>query len=285
MRNSILTKISRAKRAFYARIMSAFLKPRPDGHVLMLHCGRSGSTLLGDMLDQHPDVFWDGEVVEKLLHKTSQKESVGIDHLQGEFSLEDIVNRIANRIRTRSAGRIYGIEIQDYHMDFINCSVEDFLINIKEMGFSKFIYLDRHPIRKMISHLVATQNNEWHINRNQRASRSKIHIVHDRIYIGHRFTTVKESLDQMIKFKEKSIQFLGADHILKLDYDTDIKFDPMEALSKVCAHLEIPENKPKLKFAKTADLQLSDLVENYSEVESALLRSGHLAEGDSLNAY
>lgn len=285
MRNSILMKLSRAMRAFHARLTSGFLNPRSDGHVLMLHCGRSGSTLLGDMLDQHPDVFWDGEVVEKLLHNISQKDGVGINHLQGTLSLDDVINRIETRMRTRSGGKIYGIEIQDYHLKFINSSVEDFLIKSKRIGFNRFIYLDRSPIRKMVSHLVATKNDEWHASGKQRVSRRKIHIVPERIYIGHCFTTMKDTLDQMIQFKEKSIRFLSGDHLLKLDYDADIKFDPMAASSKVCAHLDIRDHKPKIKFAKTADLQLSELIENYLEVESALLRSGHLAEGESLNAY
>ncbi len=285
MRQTIRKKISRAARAINARLVSTFADPRPDGHVLMLHTGRSGSTMLGDMLDQHPKVFWDGEVIEKLLHNISHKEGVGIDHLRGRLSLDDVINQIQRRMRTRSGGKIYGMEIQDYHLDFIESSLEEFLSILIRIGFQKFVYLDRSPIRKMVSHLVATKNNEWHINKPQHVSRSKIIIIPDRIYIGHNFTTMRDSLDKMIQFKEKSIDLLGGQRFLKLDYDTDIRFDPMAASSKVCAHLELPDHKPRIKFAKTADLQLSDLIENYSEVESALLRSGHLAEGESLNAH
>ncbi len=32
------------------------------GCVAMFHVGRSGSTVLGDLLDQHPDIFWDSEI-------------------------------------------------------------------------------------------------------------------------------------------------------------------------------------------------------------------------------
>lgn len=285
MRNSTLKKISRASRALKARLSSALLDPRPDGHVLMLHCGRSGSTLLGDMMDQHPDVFWDGEVVEKMLHSTSRKEGVGIDHLQGRFSLEDVIDKNRHRMRTRAGGKIYGMEIQDYHMKFINCSAEEFLSNARNMGFTNIIYLDRNPIRKLVSHLVATNNGEWHIGVNQRSSKPKIRINPDRIYIGHSMSNLKDSLDQMIYFKKDIDQFLYGEQYLRLGYDADIRSDPTVALSKVCAYLGIPEHKPKIKFAKTADLKLSDLIENYLEVESELFRSGHLSEDDYLNRY
>ncbi|NEQ34055.1 MAG: hypothetical protein F6K04_24205 [Leptolyngbya sp. SIO4C5] len=39
---------------------------QPRDRIAMLHYGRCGSTVLGDLLGQHPDIFWDSEVFERL---------------------------------------------------------------------------------------------------------------------------------------------------------------------------------------------------------------------------
>lgn len=285
MRNTLLRKISRVPRAVNARLCSALLDPRPDGHVLMLHSGRSGSTLLGDMMDQHPQVFWDGEVVEKLLHDISRNENIGIDKLENRLSLKDVITKVERRMKTRGGRSIYGMELQDYHLKFIKSSVGDFISELRPLGFNRFIYLDRHPIRKLVSHLIATKKGEWHIGANQRASKPKIRINPDRIYIGHSFSNLFDSLNQMTQFREDSIRNVNGEKYLELSYDDDIKSDPSVAASKICTHLGIPDHQPRIKFAKTADSKLSDLIENYEEIERVLLRSGHLAEGESLNAY
>ena len=88
-----------------ARVRSLALPTRADGHVLMLHTGRSGSTVLGAMLDQHKSIFWDGETIEKRLHRMSAQQGVGISQFYGKLTLGDSISHISNRVRRLSGGR------------------------------------------------------------------------------------------------------------------------------------------------------------------------------------
>ena len=40
--------------------------PWRAGSVAMFHMGRCGSTVLAKMLEQHPRIFWDGEIYERV---------------------------------------------------------------------------------------------------------------------------------------------------------------------------------------------------------------------------
>ena len=48
--------------------------PLPDAaqyaphRAAMFHIGRSGSTVLGKMLDEHPEIAWDGEVYAPIIN-------------------------------------------------------------------------------------------------------------------------------------------------------------------------------------------------------------------------
>ena len=72
-----------------ARLRGLASAPLTEGHVLMLHTGRSGSTVLGQMLDQHSGVFWDGELLEKRFHRIARARGVGVNHLYGALDLAD----------------------------------------------------------------------------------------------------------------------------------------------------------------------------------------------------
>ena len=41
-----------------------FSKPKQSKNIAMFHAGRSGSTVLGDLLNQNPQIFWDSEIFQ-----------------------------------------------------------------------------------------------------------------------------------------------------------------------------------------------------------------------------
>jgi hypothetical protein len=45
-------------------LLKPLLERMRPGNVMMFHAGRSGSTVLGDLLGQHPRVFWDSEIFQ-----------------------------------------------------------------------------------------------------------------------------------------------------------------------------------------------------------------------------
>ncbi len=255
--------------------LRAIVQPmRRDGHAVMLHNGRSGSTLLGDMLDQNPAIFWDGETIEKRLHQRSEREDVGIDKLYGKLDVETELAAIRQRMSSRCGNRIFGTELQDYHLDMLGASLPDMIEQLRRVGFTKFILLERNYLRKIVSHLVATQKRRHHVSAETKVTVDPIRINPDRIYIGHTFTTLQNVLEQYRSFAEAARANVNGGDLLELSYESDIETDPNVACARVCDFLGVETHQAAIKFGKTTNVPLNEVVENYSEVASALDKSG-----------
>ena len=271
-----LTKLVRERggRLVASRLRS-FVEPlRTDGHVLMLHNGRSGSTLLGDMLDQHPDMFWDGETIEKRLHQRSEREGIGIDRFYGALDPQAEVEEIRRRMQTRCGGRIFGTELQDYHLKMLGLSLPEMIERLRPLGFTKFILLERNHLRKIVSHLIATQKRRHHVGAATKVEVDPIQINPERIYIGHKSTTLREVLEQYAEFARSARAALRKQDLLELSYEEHIETDPNVAAAKVCEFLGLPSHRASIKFGKTTNVPLSAAVKNYAEVVRSLEATG-----------
>jgi len=263
----------RGPRAALSRFRSIVQRPRKDKHILIMHNGRSGSTLLGDMMDQHPDIFWDGETFEKLIHRTAEAENIGVDTLYGRYSLEDGIEEIRSRMKTRAGNRIFGTEIQDYHLEMMGTDLGAFLDKIRPLGFDTFIYLNRNYIRKIVSGLVAVKRNSFHVGAATSTKKPKLHIDPNRSYIGHRFTSIMDALNLYKKFHTDMERALQGEEILNLTYEEDIQNNPLVAAQKICDFANLPRHTPKIKFGKTTNFPLSDIIENYDEIRNLVSNS------------
>lgn len=263
----------RGPRAVKARASSLFTRPRKSGHVLMLHNGRSGSTLLGDMLDQHPDIFWDGETIEKKLHRMEYRSGLGFENLWGAIDLDEGAKEVEKRLRTRAADKIFGSEVQDYHVLMMGTDIRNYIRRMKSLGFTRFVFLDRNYLRKVVSSIVATKRNRFHVGSEAKPKVTTVRIDPERVYIGHRRTTLLGVLRQFSKFRQDALAELRGDQVLTLRYEEDIASDPAAAARKVCDFLGLEPHAPAVHFGKTTDAPLSRIVENYDEFRSVVLNS------------
>lgn len=268
MARGIIRKAIRMARPL---IESAISRRRREGHVLVLHTGRSGSTLLGDMLDQHPDVFWDGEVLEKMLHRIARKDSVGIDALFGTLTAEQAFGEIAMRQRWFSGSNIFGIEVQDYHLDFFGIDMATLVARLRELGFTRFVILDRRDqLRKVTSHLLAQERGVHHLFAPRSNLQRRVTIGIDRLYSGHRFRSLDDVLESYAEFFGAARDELREDDVLEIDYETHIENNPFDGYELICRHIHLEPRNPTIKFIKTAPQPLCDLIENHDEVMAYL---------------
>ena len=270
--------VRRAPRALGARLRSMVMRPQDTGHVLMLHNGRSGSTLLGDMLDQHPAIFWDGETIEKKLHRLQAYKGVGFEELWGSMDLAAGIGELRRRMCERSGGKLFGSEVQDYHPLMLGCDIRSYLREARRLGFTRFIFLERNYVRKIVSHLVATERETFHVQRHIRPPKTHVRIDPNRLYLGHRFTTLDKALRQYRRFREEALEELKNDAVLHLSYEEDIQNDPQVALRKACNFLDLPVHRPAVRFGKTTNRPLRDVIENFREFELAVEQAGFAAE-------
>jgi LPS sulfotransferase NodH len=266
MTQDIRNRVKLAVRAGSAMARSIARPPAANGNVLMLHNGRSGSTLLGDLMDQHPAVFWDGETLEKKLHRTESRLGVGFANLYGSFDLDDGISEIEQRMRWRSAGRIFGTELQDYHVEIMKTDIESYLLRLRKLGFERFVFLERNYLRKIASHLVATKRDRFHVNQGIKLQPQPVRINVSRVYIGHRFTTLIDAMRQYRDFFQRAEAALNGAQILKLSYEQHIQNGPQLAVEELCHFLGLSPHHPKINFGKTTDLPLEKVIENFEEV-------------------
>lgn len=266
MQRNLKIQIKQATRAGGAAAMSIVKSPATSGNVMVLHNGRSGSTVLGDLMDQHPGVFWDGETLEKRLHRAESRSDGGFADLYGSFTLDDSIAEVERRMRWRAAGRIFGTELQDYHVEMMNSDIETYVARLRNLGFDHFVLLERNYLRKIASHLVATKRDTFHVDNGIKLKPQPIRINVSRVYIGHRFTTLLDAMRQYRAFFERAEAALAGAKLLKLNYEEHIQHDPQAAVDALCRFLDLPPHRPTVNFGKTTDLPLQQVIENFDEV-------------------
>ena len=102
---------------------------KATGHIAMFHLGRSGSTVLGNLLNQHPLIEWDGEIYEprgRFYHKHG---------FNGDAV--DPLGFLGKRL-AGAAKPSYAFEIKPYQMRLVKLTVEELLATLDTLGFTHF---------------------------------------------------------------------------------------------------------------------------------------------------
>ncbi|MGD1855059.1 MAG: hypothetical protein ACFB2W_12505 [Leptolyngbyaceae cyanobacterium] len=255
-------------------ISSPILNKFSLGNIAMFHIGRSGSTVLGDLLNQSPKILWDGEIYHTYVDWGGQKAL-----RKGESPIIDPVQLLhAQKIKARR--RYYGFEVKFYHLDRTNISLSDYIQQISELGVSHFIILKRkNYLRKIVSSYVSfdkkqanlrTIDDSDHHSAETKPTLHKINLNIDSINID---STQKPLLEHLNYYQDRFQTLdteLADQKVLRLTYEEDIAQGPIDGYQKVCNFLDISQHPVTVQYGKTNPFKLSEIVENFSDVEKAL---------------
>ena len=231
-------------------------------HVAMFHIGRCGSTVLGDMLDQHPSIHWDGEIYEPggsvwKAHGSPQEAADPIGFLR---------KRIGGATRPR-----YGCEVKFYQARLVNLPMEVLVSSLAALGFKHFIVLTRRNyLRKVVSSLVARASSRWHVPAGAVATLQRVRINVDAVGIDHGHLPLMELLRGYDADLAQVDALLAHRPVLKLVYEEDIEQDPRAAYRKVCAFIGEAMPPVNVRLDRTTPFPLREIIENYSEVAACL---------------
>lgn len=147
---------------------------RSSTRVVMFHIGRSGSTVLGDLLNQHRSICWDGEIYRELFAKFGgQMKDMRIS--------DDPYLFLSSRI-ARSKKPCYGFEVKFFHLRIIKRQLQDYMKDLDSAGVDRFIVLRRRNyLRKIVSSIVMRATGVTHIPSNKTADLVKVRVEVDRI--------------------------------------------------------------------------------------------------------
>jgi hypothetical protein len=205
--------------------------------------GRSGSTALVSLLQSSEGIHCDGEILNQL-------------------QLTPYFHVFARCRRANSA--VYGCKILSYQLRDVQPIIDArrFLRKLTDAGF-KIIYLKRD---NLLLHAVS----------NVRAREFGFHKVRDR-----EFSPGKVKLDpkQLLSWMEKSEKLdeyekhllVDIEH-LPLTYEEDLEFEEshIETLEEI-AFLDVKIGEAKVGLSKISPTLIRDSIENFVEVENALL--------------
>ena len=260
--------------AFIANTLSG---RRREKNVVMLHWGRSGSTVLGHLLHKNPDIFWDSEIFIG-----NRMPAIPRPMNKLLFRAPGLVIGVR---RQRSRKPVYGFESKPSQIARVGLNFAQFVAKLNAMHFSHYILLQRRNLlRIIISDSVAKQNGIWHRQRHrghavpkssdQDARPSAIRIDVNAVALGSSFQRNRMSLLEHLRAIEDEYQQFNAllrdKTLLQMSYEEHIQQDPRVGYRRVCEFLAVSAPEVQVDLGKTNPWPVKEIVENYDEVADVL---------------
>ena len=231
------------------------------GIVCMLHLGRSGSTVLGDLLDQNPYILWDGEIYEP----GRQLWRPGLDP----------VELMLARAGTTERG-FYGFELKPFHARLVGRTIAELVPALAAAGVTHWLVLKRRNyLRKLASTAMARVTKQWH-RRGTRQPPTPANMA-IRIEIDPRAHFIDAETRPIVEFFEGYDRFfaevdalLAGRAVLRLTYETDLQADPRAGYRTACRFLDVAPMPAKVQYAPTTPFRLAEVIGNLPDVQAVL---------------
>lgn len=248
-----------------ARLLGVFLSRPRRGNIALFHIGRSGSTVLGDLLDQHPCIFWDQEIYRSLEDKAPRLTEGRSPELSGK-ALEILRLRM-NRVRKE----FYGFEAKFFQLKLTETKLPDYIEGLKHLGITHFIVLERkNYLRKLVSSLVSRSKKKSHQSASKQAKLTTLYIDVNKVCIDKDAKPLLAYFNEWHQNFETLRRALVKDNVLYLTYEADILPDPTIAYERTCAFLGIAPRRVAVRYGKTNPFRLSQIITNFNAVKQRL---------------
>lgn len=221
----------------------------PQKKFLIFCRGRSGSTLLYQLLNQHPEINCQGE----LLHSPTAFPKWRIRYYE-----------------TLNRKTCFGFKLLTYQCtDVLKLKDTAAFLDFFEKRGYQLIYLERkNLLRQALSNIIAFQTNNFQ----GKKDRSPKIIPVEKL---------RNWLNLLEKRKQLEQQWLAGRNYLHLVYEDDLQHSHthQKTIDKICAFLDVPiENLPAGRSFPVQSFQ--DMIANYSEIEAFLKDTPHHFEAN-----
>jgi hypothetical protein len=257
---------ARLRLALEHRLLNPMLAQFRPGNGVMFHIGRSGSTVLADLLRQHPGIYWDGEIYAGLYdYWQSQGLTMGVDPVPIDLA------RFLRTRMTRAARKIYGFEVKFFHLRLIERTLPDYLIYLQKLGFNHFMVLERkNYLRKVVSSVIAHQKLQYHQSPHEQPVLTQVELDLDCIRIDLEAKSLLAYLQDYAENFRQLETLLKNQNVLYLTYEADITTDPLLGYQRICNFLNVPYQPVEVRYGKTNPFNLTEIIANFTEVERYL---------------
>lgn len=238
-----------SRRFKYANLLSSAEYPRTK--FVMYTRGRTGSTLLTELLNCHPQIFCDVEIFN-LIYSLSKV----------RYPLPYI--RSCSKRATFNRKTTYGFKVKISQMIFEHGyeNYTDLLESLSREGW-KFIYLKRlNHLRHKISNFMTTRTNIFHL-RNGDKYEYRINVNCSELMRGIKYS------EEVASMESESLKNIPH---LELIYENDIldNLKHQKTADKVFDFLGLQSVPVKTDYKKIIPEKLEEIVINYDEVRCML---------------
>jgi len=223
----------------------------PKNRFVIFAQGRSGSTLLVDLLSSHPEVFTYGEIFSKSVIKNVQNPV-----------------RFASGLMVLNKKPTCGFKVKIYQLTRDqNKDASDVLKKFSKQGW-KIIFLHRdNYFLHAVSDLRSEKLKVWHeLKAGEQSKNKKIHISY-------------EEMLEALEFREKNrvdeINCLNGIEHFSISYEDNLEnTEKQKAFSKsMLDFLDLEDIVLDTKLQKVVKGSLDEVIENYEELKDQLLKT------------
>lgn len=220
----------------------------PDKKFLIYTRGRTGSTVLTELLNCHPEIFCDVEIFNFLYSGSKVKYPA-------------LYIKSCSKRASMHGKSVYGFKVKiaqlRYEHEYDN--YDEVLRNLSEEGF-KFVYLRRdNYFRHKLSNIISTQTKIFHLKNGDKNNHVKVQVDCDQLMEGIQYSeTVNKTEAENLK---------GIDHIT-VTYEEDLieNSKHQETADKVFKYLGLNSVKVQTDLKRIVPENLKEIISNYDEV-------------------
>lgn len=253
-----------------SRLLSPLSHRWRAGNVAMFHVGRCGSTVLGDLLHQHPDIYWNGEIYQRLIDKHS-----GLPPRSHPAASASELDAFLAEQMGRGYRCFYGFEVTCEHLRHLQLEIPDCIEYLLKHRITHFIILERkNYLKSIVSKIIAQRSNNWHISIDASPSLCTLNLDIDNVQLGPTSCNLVSAISLYHDFYATLATALKPCAVLHITYEIDIMENPKHAYALTCEFLGLPDHSACVHFNQTTPFELAEVISNFQDVRSALNGSG-----------
>ena len=235
--------------------------------VVIWHIGRCGSTVLSNLLDQHPAIQSEKEIFQPFLLAKNRGEAIPpMDRV-----IADVAARKTKAIQT---AEVKFLECQQ--PEVFGATTAQTLENFLARGYSRFVVLHRaNYLRRMVSHCVAGETRRFFVRVGDEAPLHRIVMNVNAIRVGSQTRSLLEWFDAFDDGYRRLDEMLQGHPVCRVSYEQDTERDPRVAYAKVCRFLEQDPLPVRVNFQRTNPFRLVEILDNFGEVADLLGPTRH----------
>jgi LPS sulfotransferase NodH len=224
----------------------------PENKFVIYTRGRTGSTVLTELLNCHPEIFCDVEIFNFIYCGSRIK--FPIPYIKSCSKRSAVYGK-----------SVYGfkVKIAQLRVEHQYSNYDKILSDLSKDGW-KFIHLKRvNFLRHKLSSLIATETKIFHLRNGEAGEQRKIHVDFDVIMEG---ITYGEEVERTEEENLKNIP-----HI-KVIYETDILDNSkhQETADRIFEYLGLSPHPVTTDLKRITVDRLQDMIINYEEIEKRL---------------